>query len=210
MAENNEDLVEHPGQLKMNFSEIPNHEYKRPSFEEEYLRDSREEAQATEEAIEEVTLHMREWFFKHEGWFAPDEVVFKEYWKNYSPTATIYTAEVLKAFGKVAGTPGKVISLVQDGGGGRNYYDLPPGAEQLLDLIEHRNMNGNIKDIFKACYRLGEKEGTSEEYDLRKMVLYSIRELGRVTGRKDYVDLATEVVGHHDRIRDERLNSLTH
>jgi len=85
-----------------------------------------------------------------------------------------------------------------DGGGGKNYYDLPPNPTQLLDLIEYRNMNGNIKDIFKACYRLGQKDGISEEYDLRKMALYSLRELGRVTGRKDYLVLADEVIGHHD------------
>ena len=85
-----------------------------------------------------------------------------------------------------------------DGGGGKNYYDLPEGATQLLDLIEDRNMNGNIKDIFKACYRLGKKDGTSMQYDLRKMVLYSLRELGRVTKRKDYMTLAEEVIGHHD------------
>jgi len=97
-------------------------------------------------------------------------------------------------------TPKKVKS---DGGGGKNYYDLPKGATQLLDLIEERNMNGNIKDIFKACYRLGLKEGVSEEYDLKKMVLYSVRELGRVTGRKDYVKLAEEIVGHHDQTRDK-------
>jgi len=88
-----------------------------------------------------------------------------------------------------------------DGGGGANYYDLPPDAKQLLDLIEYRNMNGNIKDIFKACYRLGQKDGTSVEYDMKKMVLYSIRELGRVLGRKDYINLAIEVAGHHDTTR---------
>lgn len=85
-----------------------------------------------------------------------------------------------------------------DGGGGENYYDLPKGATQLLDLIEYVNMNGNIKDIFKACFRLGRKKEVSVEYDMKKMVLYSVRELGRVTGRKDYVQLAREIVEHHD------------
>ena len=91
-----------------------------------------------------------------------------------------------------------LFKMVSDGGGGANYYDLPTGATQLLDLIEDRNMNGNIKDIFKACYRLGKKDGITEEHDLKKMVLYSVRELGRVTGRKDYIQLAKEIVHHHD------------
>lgn len=90
----------------------------------------------------------------------------------------------------------------KSGGGGKNYYDLPPKSEQLLDLIEYVNMNGNIKDIFKACYRLGRKKGISREYDLRKMALYSLRELGREVGRKDYMALAEEVIGHHDTTRE--------
>lgn len=83
-----------------------------------------------------------------------------------------------------------------DGGGGQNHYDLPKGATQLQDLIEHRNMNGSVKDIFKACYRLGVKDGVSDEYDLRKMAFYSLRELGRQLGRKDYLTLAKEIIGH--------------
>lgn len=107
-----------------------------------------------------------------------------------------------EALGKKLGAETIVVEadkkIKSDGGGGKNYYDLPDGATQLLDLIEDRNMNGNIKDIFKACYRLGKKDGISEEYDLKKMVLYSVRELGRVTGRKDYIQIAREIVEHHD------------
>lgn len=96
----------------------------------------------------------------------------------------------------------------KSGGGGKNYYDLPPNSEQLLDLIEHVNMNGNIKDIFKACYRLGRKKGVSREYDLRKMALYSLRELGRELGRKDYMTLAEEVIGHHDTVTEYKIGGL--
>lgn len=96
----------------------------------------------------------------------------------------------------------------KSGGGGKNYYDLPPNAAQLLDLIEYVNMNGNIKDIFKACYRLGRKKGISREYDLRKMVLYSLRELGRELDRKDYIQLAHEVIGHHDKVTPYTIRDL--
>lgn len=95
-----------------------------------------------------------------------------------------------------------------NGGGDKNYYDLPEEATQLLDLIEFRNMNGNIKDIFKACYRLGEKEGTSVEYDMQKIVLYAIRELGRVQGRRDYLNIAEEVIGHHDTTSIRRKKDI--
>ena len=80
-------------------------------------------------------------------------------------------------------------------GGSSDYYKLPDDATQLQDLIEVKNMNGNIKDIFKACYRYGQKDGTTDEYDARKMVYYSLRELGRITGSKDYIALAESVIG---------------
>lgn len=100
--------------------------------------------------------------------------------------------------------------IKSDGGGGANYYDLPIGATQLQDLIEYRNMNGNIKDIFKACYRMGLKDGTTDDYDMRKMVYYSLRELGRIDDRKDYLNLAEEIIGHQheDGIDLERTPKL--
>lgn len=93
----------------------------------------------------------------------------------------------------------KGLNKVLSGGGGYNYYDLPPNAEQLQDLIEHRNMNGSVKDIFKACYRIGLKDGTTDVYDVEKMVYYSLRELGRLLNRKDYLTLAEEVIGHQSK-----------
>jgi hypothetical protein len=33
-------------------------------------------------------------------------------------------------------------------------------------------MSKSRGDIFKACYRLGEKDGASVEYDLRKMLFF--------------------------------------
>jgi hypothetical protein len=79
-------------------------------------------------------------------------------------------------------------------GGASDWYALPKNANTLQDLIEHRNMNGSVKDIFKACYRLGIK--TEDELrDLNKMAYYSLREIGRITGRKDYITIANELMG---------------
>ena len=79
-------------------------------------------------------------------------------------------------------------------GGASDWYTLPKNANTLQDLIEHRNMNGSVKDIFKACYRLGIK--TEDELrDLNKMAYYSLREIGRITGRKDYITIAKELIG---------------
>ena len=60
-------------------------------------------------------------------------------------------------------------------GGSTSYYDLPPNPNTLQDLIEHRNMNGSVKDVFKACYRLGQKDGMSDIDDVT--VLYKLRRL---------------------------------
>lgn len=90
------------------------------------------------------------------------------------------------------------------GGDGNKWYDLPKGANQLQDLIEHKNMNGNIKDVFKACYRVGEKDGTEEAYDVEKMAYYSLRELGRILNTKDYISLATKLMGKQNVKEDEK------
>ena len=56
-----------------------------------------------------------------------------------------------------------------------DYYELPPGAEQLQDLIEYKNMNFAVANIFKAAYRLGEKPGTTELYDINKILWFALR-----------------------------------
>ena len=61
-----------------------------------------------------------------------------------------------------------------------NYYELPKGAKELQDLIEHKEMNFSVGNIFKACYRLGEKEGTDALYDLNKVIWYAQREIKRL------------------------------
>lgn len=82
-----------------------------------------------------------------------------------------------------------------NGGDGNDYYDLPKDATQLQDLIEFKNMNGNVKDIFKACWRKGDKKGVDEIYDVEKMVYYSLREAGRLLNTKDYISIATRIMG---------------
>ena len=66
---------------------------------------------------------------------------------------------------------------VSSTGWSTDYYVLPDGAVELQDLIEHRSMNFSVGNIFKACYRLGRKDGTSTLYDLRKMKWFIEREI---------------------------------
>jgi hypothetical protein len=65
-----------------------------------------------------------------------------------------------------------------------SYYELPEGATELMDLIEYRGMSFAVGNIFKAAYRLGNKEGTTAEYDLRKIIWFAQRELDRIESEK--------------------------
>ncbi len=60
------------------------------------------------------------------------------------------------------------------------YYKIPEGATDLIDLIEHKNMSFGVGNIFKACYRLGEKDGTDATYDLRKIIFFAQRTLAQI------------------------------
>jgi hypothetical protein len=63
-----------------------------------------------------------------------------------------------------------------------NYYQIPESAKEIQDLIEHRDMNFSVGNIFKAAYRLGQKTGTTEEYDLEKIIWFAKREIERLKG----------------------------
>jgi len=57
-------------------------------------------------------------------------------------------------------------------GGSTAYYRLPEHATELRHLISHKGMSKSRGDVFKACYRLGEKEGADILYDLKKMQFF--------------------------------------
>jgi hypothetical protein len=50
------------------------------------------------------------------------------------------------------------LTPVTSDGGSTSYYELPPHATELNDLIEHKGMSFALGNIFKACYRFGEKD----------------------------------------------------
>lgn len=70
-------------------------------------------------------------------------------------------------------------------GGSNSYYDIPPSAKDLLDLIDHKKMRYSIANIFKACYRFGEKPTATEEYDLEKIIYFAQRELAKIRRSKE-------------------------
>ena len=65
-------------------------------------------------------------------------------------------------------------------GGNTDYYKVPEGSVTLADLIEYKNMNFALGNIFKACYRLGEKSSETAVFDLNKIIYYAQREINRL------------------------------
>src|SRR5690554_3405615 len=64
---------------------------------------------------------------------------------------------------------------IKSDGGSTSYYDLPEGATTLNDLIEHKGMSFALGNIFKAAYRLGEKDGATALYDINKIIYFAER-----------------------------------
>ncbi|MFZ1741877.1 MAG: hypothetical protein WAT93_03430 [Pontixanthobacter sp.] len=64
---------------------------------------------------------------------------------------------------------------IKSDGGPTAYYDIPPGVTTLNDLIEAREMSFAVGNIFKACYRLGQKDGCDTLYDIRKIIYFARR-----------------------------------
>ena len=62
-------------------------------------------------------------------------------------------------------------------GGSTSYYKLPVDAREVQDLIEYKNMNFAMGNVFKACYRLGECGHSERLRDLNKMKWFIEREI---------------------------------
>lgn len=79
-------------------------------------------------------------------------------------------------------------------GGPSDYYDFPSGAITLNDLIEHKNMGFHRGNIFKACWRMGSKEGTSIVYDKRKIIYSGLRMLRDEIGNDGAMEYLLELM----------------
>ena len=68
----------------------------------------------------------------------------------------------------------------EPGGSTPSQYGLPEGATDLQDLIEHRDMNFAIGNIFKACYRMNNCGHSDLIRDVNKILWFAKRELDRL------------------------------
>lgn len=63
-----------------------------------------------------------------------------------------------------------------------SYYQLPGGADELQHLISYKNMNAQIGEIFRSCYRYGESSHSDQLRDAKKIKFYIDAELSRLQG----------------------------
>lgn len=68
----------------------------------------------------------------------------------------------------------------QSDGTTAGYYELPANSTQLQDLISYRNMNAQLGEIFRACYRYGLVKHSPRTRDIKKIIYYAQAELARL------------------------------
>lgn len=61
-----------------------------------------------------------------------------------------------------------------------NYYQIPEGSTELQHLISHKNMNAQIGEIFRSCYRFGEASHSDQLRDAKKIKFYIEAEIERL------------------------------
>lgn len=70
--------------------------------------------------------------------------------------------------------------VTKSDGSTASYYKLPPRATELQHLISHRDMNAQIGEIFRACYRYGLAAHSDKLRDARKILFYAREEVKRL------------------------------
>lgn len=96
------------------------------------------------------------------------------------------------------------MAKVKSDGSTASYYELPALAKELQHLISFKNMNGQIAEIFRACYRYGEVEHSERLRDAKKILFYAKAEVERL---ELYGDVDAPVVDdEEEEWAEEELN----
>ena len=74
-------------------------------------------------------------------------------------------------------------------GSSADYYKLPNDSTELQHLISHKNMNSQIGEIFRSCYRFGEASHSDQLRDAKKILFYAEAEIERLIAKDKDVDL---------------------
>lgn len=92
-------------------------------------------------------------------------------------------------------------TAVTSDGSTASYYELPEGARELQDLISHRNMNAQVGEIFRACYRYGLASHSDQLRDAKKIRFYAeaeIRRLEKLAAAPKVIDRDDGIWIRHD------------
>lgn len=73
---------------------------------------------------------------------------------------------------------------VTSDGSSASYYELPSNASELQDLISAKNMNAQIGEIFRECYRYGQASHCDEMRGIKKILFYANAELKRLNNQE--------------------------
>ncbi len=65
------------------------------------------------------------------------------------------------------------------------YYELPDHAEELQDLISYKNMNAQIGEIFRSCYRYGQVSHSDRMRDINKIIFYAEAEKKKLSRERN-------------------------
>jgi len=71
------------------------------------------------------------------------------------------------------------MTMVSDGSTA-DYYKLPEGATELQDLISYKDMNAQIGEIMRSCYRYGQSSHSDRLRDAKKIRFYIDAEIARL------------------------------
>lgn len=122
-----------------------------------------------------------EWFYKKDNkWISTDGTFYKVDYDD------IKILETHKSVTMPDWVPEETIPESDSGdkersdGSTASYYELPEGATELQHLISHRNQNGQIAEIFRACYRYGLVSHSDMLRDAKKIKFYAQAEIERL------------------------------
>lgn len=92
-----------------------------------------------------------------------------------------------------------VKAKVKSDGSTASYYELPRNAEQLQDLISHRDMNAQIGEIFRECYRYGKSEHSNRLRGAKKIKFYAEAEIKRLNAPRRHVSKMLNITNEHNK-----------
>lgn len=97
-----------------------------------------------------------------------DYVVIQEDWEKLQKDVPAIEPEAKTVFNNVSD------------GSTASYYELPADATELQHLISYKNMNAQMGEIFRSCYRYGSASHSDQLRDAKKIKFYIDAEIERL------------------------------